>query len=226
MNFALDEKLLKHVGQVLASRHNLFWIVGGAGSGKTTICQLLSEQFDAEIYDMDAHIYGSYHKRFSKERHPTNHAWANAPNGLQWFLNMTWNQFYDFNRAALPEYLDLLAEDMQRNTIENTVLVDGGIFIPSLLAQVLPKGQIVCLVASEESIRNLWEENAERLEMKELVHRLPNPDNAWDRFIEFDRRINETLIVESADVNITVVTREATATEVDIRDKVSRALDL
>jgi shikimate kinase len=44
---------------------DLYWILGGAGSGKTSICQHLSTQFGLPVYDMDAHIYGTYHSRFS-----------------------------------------------------------------------------------------------------------------------------------------------------------------
>ena len=72
MRFPVNSDLLAHARDVLSGREKLFWIVGGAGSGKTTICSLLSKRYALPVYDMDAHIYGSYHTRFTPERHPVN----------------------------------------------------------------------------------------------------------------------------------------------------------
>lgn len=226
LEYSVNEDLLFQARSVLAKNENLYWIIGGAGSGKTTVSQILSEQHNIAVYDMDAHIYGAYHKRFSKSRHPANHVWAQAPNGLQWLLSMNWAQFEGFSRAALPEYLDLLAEDIQKESPKNTVIVDGGIWTPSLLAQVLPKEQIVCLAISDGSTQNIWEENAERREMKEMVARLPAPDVAWHQFTEFDRRISKTILAESIAAEIPVVYRDENVSQAQFSDKVSRLLGL
>ena len=112
MPFPINSDLIVQAREVLSSRERLFWIVGGAGSGKTTICSILSERYALPVYDMDAHIYGTYHSRFTPERHPVNTAWSTSENGLAWLLSMSWDEFNNFNQAALPEYLDLLAEDL------------------------------------------------------------------------------------------------------------------
>src|SRR5512139_217497 len=113
MYFTIDHQLLTQARASLSERKRLYWIVGGAGSGKTSVCQFLSTQFGLLVYDMDAHIYGDYHGRFTEERHPVNWAWSTAENGLAWLLDMSWEEFDGFNQAALPEYLDLLASDLQ-----------------------------------------------------------------------------------------------------------------
>ena len=67
MKFTVNKTLLAQARESLQQKKKLYWIVGGAGSGKTTICKVLSEQFNIPIYDMDTHIYGSYHSRFTEE---------------------------------------------------------------------------------------------------------------------------------------------------------------
>ena len=201
MRFPVNFDLLAHARDVLSGREKLFWIIGGAGSGKTTICSLLSEQYALPVYDMDVHIYGSYHTRFTPERHPVNSAWSTSENGLAWLLGMSWDEFNSFNQAALPEYLDLLAWDLTDSSPESPLLIDGGISNPALIAQVIPTRQIVCLSAPLDV--NVWE-SADRRSMKDAIYQLPNPEEAWLKFLDFDKQITRTIEIESQDNNISI----------------------
>jgi hypothetical protein len=173
MEFIINNDLLVQARESLFKRDRLYWVVGGAGSGKTTICQALSAKFDIPVYDMDAHIYGAYHGRFVQKRHPANKAWSTSQNGLAWLLNMAWDTFDNFNQAALPEYLDLLVEDLEALAHTGRLLIDGGICNPALIAQVIPPDQIVCLAAPERSSVEIWQQDEDRSAMKEAVYHLP-----------------------------------------------------
>ncbi len=207
MKFTINKELLTQARTSLSGRKDIYWIVGGAGSGKSTICKTLSEKLDMPIYDMDAHIYGDYHGRFSEEQHPVNKAWANAENGLGWLLEMTWDEYNHFNQAALPEYLNLMAEDFAKMDADNGMLIDGGIANPALISEVIPPRQIVCLSRPEHSSAEIWSENEERSLMKEYVFQLPNPEKAWRNFLEFDRLITETMLRESQENSIAICAR-------------------
>ncbi len=226
MRFTVDADLLAAARRVLANRDHLYWIVGGAGSGKTTVCQSLSACFDLPVYDMDAHIYGDYHARFTPERHPVNRAWANAENGLAWLLAMSWDEFDSFNRAALAEYLDLLAEDLAGQPSDAGVLIDGGICNPALLAEVLPPRQIVALAVPASSSIEVWEGSAERAAMKEMVAQLPIGENAWQNFLAFDEAITRTILTECSAVGIAVCARRASEPVADFAGRVARVLGL
>jgi hypothetical protein len=54
MPFSVNANLLAHSRAALWQWEGLFWIVGGAGSGKTTVCEILSARFGILVYDMDA----------------------------------------------------------------------------------------------------------------------------------------------------------------------------
>jgi hypothetical protein len=205
--FPVDENLLAHARAALWQREGLSWIVGGAGSGKTTVCAVLSARFRLPVYDMDARIYGSFHARFSAERHPVNTAWATSPNGLAWLLGMTWAEFDAFNRGALPEYLDLLREDVVAMAPGAGLLIDGGICNPSLLARVVPARRIVCLAGPGRTSEEIWTETDERAAMKDELGRLADPDEAWRTFLEFDGLITGTILRECEASDITICTR-------------------
>ena len=226
MQFDINNNLLAQSSDTLLSRKNLYWIVGGAGSGKTTISQTLSAKLGIPIYDMDDHIYGTYHSRFTQEKHPVNTAWSKSQDGLAWLLDMSWDDFYNFNQAAIPEYLNLLCEDIDAMSPNTRLLVDGGICNPTILAQAFPTSQIVCLATPGRSSAEIWSETDERKSMKEIIFQLPNPKETWRKFLEFDEKITHTILKECQESNITVFSRSATETIDELTERVANALGL
>ena len=223
MVFPIDLDLLYKARSVLSGREKLYWIVGGAGSSKTTVCRNLSERHGLPVYDMDAHIYGSYHSRFTPERHPVNSAWSTSGNGLAWLLAMSWDEFNTFNQAALPEYLDLLAEDLANTSPNSPLLIDGGICNPALIAQVLPIRQIVCLSAPSDI--DVWE-SAERQSMKDAILQLPNAEEAWNKFLDFDKKITQTIEKECLENSISICRMKSNTSSGDFAGEVSRLMEL
>ena len=205
--FTINYKLLLDSRPSLSKRENLYWIVGGAGSGKSTVSKALAAKFEILIYDMDAQIYGAYHGRFTQERHPVNKIWSTADNGLAFLLDMTWDDFNQFNQTALPEYLDLLAEDLNATDASASILIDGGISNPGLVAEIISPKNIICLMGPDRSSTEIWEGSDERLAMKEYIYQLPNPEEAWRKFLEFDENINQTILKESLENKISVCSR-------------------
>lgn len=226
MRFTVNHHLLTQAQEALSPRKRVYWVVGGAGSGKTTICQFLSARFAIPVYDMDAHIYGTYHSRFRQDRHPVNAAWSTAPDGLAWLLDMSWDEFDSFNRAALPEYLDLLAEDLTASEPNASVLIDGGICNPALVAQVISPRQIVGLAVPTRSSAEIWQEKGERRSMKDMIYQLPKPDEAWQNFLEFDQRITDTILQECHANNITVCSRGERETVAQFAKRVAHVLGI
>lgn len=226
MRFPIDHDLLEQAGAALSQRTGLYWIVGGATSGKTSVCRALSARLGVPVYDMDAHIYGSYHARFTPQRHPANWTWSTAPDGLAWLLGMTWDEFDAFNRAALPEYLDLLAEDLEATPPGARVLIDGGIANPAMVAQALPTCRMACLAAPEGSSARAWQEDDARKSMKQAVHQLPNAQQAWRRFLEFDAAITHGILQECHEHRIPVIQWAESAAAEEVAGRVAIALGM
>ena len=226
MPFILNNDLLIESRAALFKLDRLYWVVGGAGSGKTTICNVLSARFELPVYDMDAHIYGAYHGRFTQKRHPVNRAWSTARDGLAWLLDMSWDEFDSFNQAALPEYLDLLVEDLEATKPNASVLIDGGICNPALLMHVIPTHQIICLAISGRSSAKIWEETDGRKSMKEAIFQLAKPEEAWRKFLEFDGLITHTILKECQENDIAVCPRGETESVNEFAERVAHVLEI
>ena len=209
-----NQELLQRAGEILADFDQIYWVLGGAASGKSTVCQAISKQTGVPVYDMDAHIYGAYMGCYDETRHPASLAWFTAVSPLTYILSLSSTEFDNLNRAANVEYLDLFAEDMRQNPPQGPLLVDGGLTHPSVLAQVLGVDQIVCLAVETAVSHHTWNHAPERAEMKQSVLSLPDGAAAWEKFLAFDRQINDTMIAESRTAGITIVERTAT-TSVD-----------
>ncbi|HUN23533.1 MAG TPA: hypothetical protein PK299_10425 [Anaerolineales bacterium] len=222
MRFDVNKDLLAQASNTLSNRKNLYWIVGGAGSGKSTISQAISVKFGIPIYDMDERIYGTYHSRFTQEKHPVNTTWSKSHNGLAWLLDMPWDDFNHFNQATIPEYLDLLCEDIISISPATQLLVDGGICNPTILAKAIPSNQILCLATLGRSSAKIWDETAERKAMQEIIFQLPNSKEAWRKFLEFDGKITHTILKECQESNITIVSRNATETVDELSERVAK----
>lgn len=223
--FKINQSLLDHTRVVLNQRERLYWLIGGSGAGKTSVCGILSKEFGLPVYDMDAHIYGAYHSRFTA-RHPVNRTWAAAPNGLAWLLSMSWEEFDRFNRAALPEYLDLLSDDLDNPEYARGVLIDGGVCSPALLARAILPTQIVCLAAPELSSEQIWQADGERGEMKTFIDQLSQPEEMWRKFLAFDALITATILRESRASGIPICTRSEGEAAVAFARRVSQSLSI
>lgn len=226
MTFTSNTDLLQQAKEKLAYHKTLYWIVGGAGSGKTTICQALAAQYGLPVYDMDAHVYGEYHGRFSPTRHPVNTAWATARNGLGWLLDMTWAEFNNFNQAAFPEYADLLAQDLADSNPGQIVVIDGGISTPALAAQLIPAKQILCLANPSQTSTEIWEGSEERLAFKAFTNQLPNPEAAWQKFLDFDAKITQTILQECQTLDIPTIIRKPADPTADIVEQTAALLKI
>ncbi|MGE5261892.1 MAG: AAA family ATPase [Acidobacteriota bacterium] len=220
--FPIDEHLLNRARQVLCRRRQIFWILGGACSGKTTLSAHLSKKKGISVYDMDAHIFSEYMPRYSRRDHPASRAWFDQPNPLEWILSLSWEEFDALNAATNIEYLDLFAQDICQMDADRTLIVDGGIAHPALLARVLDPTQLVCLKRDASENQRSWEVDENRADMKQSVLALPDGETAWRKFLCFDQCLTETLLKECQETLIKIVAVDSTVPFSEIADLVLR----
>ena len=217
--FPLDPALIAKARPVLAERRNLRWLIGGACSGKSTLSRALSARKDVPVYDMDEAVFGRF--RFDPVRHPATTAWFTAGNPLGWMLSLPWPDFDALYRAANAEMLDLLADDLAGQP-DAPLLVDGGITHPSLLAQVIPAARIVCLEAPAGFAAREWETAANRAPMKAEILALPDGEAMWRRFLDYDRRMTETIGRESREWGIAVMRWEKGSNVAELSERMEQ----
>jgi hypothetical protein len=199
--FTTNESLIEQAALVLAKRENLRWIIGGACSGKSTVCRAISERTGLPVDDMDEAVFGRW--RFDPDRHPATTAWFTAENPLGWMLSLPWPEFDALYRAANAEYLDLLANELDGQP-DKPLLIDGGITHPAVLVRAVPAERILCVETSDDRRQREWETAPERDEMRQWIAALPDGAAMWRRFLEYDRLMTATIGRECRDGYIQV----------------------
>ena len=139
----MPRQLIDAARSALWSRTHLRWLIGGSGSGKSTVAQAIGARTGILVYDMDAAVFGGRF-RFDPLCHPATTAWFTAANPLHWMLSQPWPAFDALYAAANAETLDLLADDLAGRPDE-PLLIDGGITHPFILTQVIPAARLLCL---------------------------------------------------------------------------------
>ena len=205
--FEADRALVREAAQTLASARGLRWVIGGACSGKSSVCQTISRWTGVPVYDMDEHVYGHYMSRYSPSRHPASSAWFGRRDGLAWVLSLPWETFDDLNRATNAEFLDLVARDVAERYGDRPVLVDGGITHPSVLAAAVDPARIACLAVDDAESRRIWEEDEARSGMRRAVERLPGGRERWATFLTFNERMSATIEREAREQGVAVFVR-------------------
>lgn len=200
--FAVNQALLNKARAILSQHPQIYWIIGGSCTGKSTVARAICRTGNATLYDMDEQAFGHYMSRYRMERHPASKTWFSAENPLAWSLSLSWETFDALYKTANSEYLDLMADDLARSEREYPLLVDGGITHPSILAQAIPPENIVCIEMPETERVRIWETSQERAEMREWIHQLPDPDRMWRKFLLFDKNITHTIGLESRENHI------------------------
>ncbi len=221
--FAANEALIARARAVLWSRRNLLWLIGGSGTGKTTLSRAVAARTGIAVYDMDEAFFGRYH--VDPARHPATTAWFSADNPLGWMLSLPWPEFDALYRAANAETLDLLADDIC-DRADTPLLIDGGITHPSVLVQAIPVERIVCLQTTDLLRAREWESAEGRAEMKDSVLTLPDGEAMWRRFLEYDRLMTQTINQESRSLGIEVHSWDEKVRIEDLVDAVAESSDL
>ncbi len=215
--FPVNSSLLERARAVLCNRPRLYWVLGGACSGKSTLCAYLAKEKGIPIYDMDAHIFGDYAPRYTLQDHPASREWFDQPNPLEWALSLSWQEFDALNAATNVESLDLFAKDVGEMDPDQALVVDGGMAHPALVAQALNPSQLLCLARNPadarrgQGSRRAWETDPARADMKRSVLALPGGEEAWDKFLRFDQCLTETLLDECRQNGIRIVEFQSVA---------------
>ncbi|MCP4427882.1 MAG: hypothetical protein GY803_25645 [Chloroflexi bacterium] len=206
--FTVNDELIGKAREILLGRKQIYWIIGGSCSGKSTISRAISKTKSIPIYDMDEHVYGAYGAKITPERHPAMHAWFSASDSFAWIMSLSWEEFDALNRATNAEYLDLLTDDLSSGRVTQPLIVDGGFTHPSVLAQVVASHRIVCLETTGKESARLWETDESRAFMKEMVLNLPDPEAMWRKFLRFDKLMAQTMNRESGENRVKLLFRE------------------
>jgi len=205
--FPVDEALLASSADRLRAHSQLRFVLGGAGTGKSTVCAALAALHGLEILDMDTRLYGSWHGRFDPARHPANHAWSSAADPLAWQVALDPEAFLAFHEAATAEALDLLADELRGADPARPLLVDGGFGSVAVVALAVPPSLAVCLALPPDLAATVWTDDEDRRGFLDTVAGVARVDDPVTRFLALDATMSARMAADARAAGVRVIER-------------------
>jgi hypothetical protein len=206
--FPVDEALLASAADRLRAHPRLRFVLGGAGTGKSSVCLQLHESRHVAVIDMDARLYGSWHGRFDPVRHPANHAWSSAADPLAWQVAMEPEAFLAFHEAAAAEALDLLADELRGTDPAGLLVVDGGFGSVAVVARAVPASTVVCLALPPDLVATVWTGDEKRRGFLDVVAGIPGIDDPVGRFLALDAAMSARMVADAHAAGVAVIERQ------------------
>jgi hypothetical protein len=224
--FPIDVSLLARASEALGPRRRTWFVVGGAGTGKTTVCAEVSHRAGIPVLDMDARIYGSWHGSFDPLRHPASHAWSTAPDPLAWQLALDPDAFVAFHAAEAAEALDLLVDELGAIEPGAPLLVDGGFGRPLVLAEAVPPTRIACLSIPARLRQAVWTVAPERRGFLDVIASVSTVAGPVEAFLALGERLDEEILRDAGLTGITVLERDEDTTVAMLAARLTAALGI
>ena len=183
MGYKVDERMVAACRDALWDDERVWWVIGGACSGKSSVCRAIQRQTGVAVVDMDAEVYGGYGERLDPDRHPAMSTWFSVPDPFGWMLGMSLEAFEQVTRTIDVEMLSLFAEDMGRRAADARMLVDGGLWHASVVARVMPARRVVCMATTPERSAEIWNSDSERAEIRQSVQSRPDGESLWREWL-------------------------------------------
>jgi len=184
---------------------NVFWILGGACTGKSTLATALREYLGLHLIDMDERIYGTWVPLYSAESYPENHHWIHQVNPLEWALGLSDDAYSEHCKKVSGEYFQLLEIELGCRDNQEATIIDGGFNSLVPWIQEIQPGNVICLDIERELAITEWNSHPNRAGFKREIIALSEGEEKWKRFLELDALISSQLVQQANALEIPVI---------------------
>lgn len=226
---AMDEALLADVRARLADHPGLRFVLGGAGTGKSTVCAAIADRNPVRLIEVDARLYGSWHGVFDARRHPACHAWSSAADPLAWLVALDPDAFLAWHAASTVEALDLLAVELgavESDGRDAAILVDGGFGSSAVLARAIPPRHIAVLSLAPAPGGDVWTSSPDRRAFLDVVAGVRGIADPVARFLALDRALSDRIVADAASAGMRIFQRLADTSVAALADAVAAHLGI
>jgi hypothetical protein len=125
-----------------------YWMGGAPCAGKTTISQIIGQEFGWRVYSLDRHVE-AYLQRATPEQHPTLTEYNSM--GLKRFLSLPADEQLARIWRMSAEWFAFLLEDVQSLPADRPILVEGSNIRPQDVAATgVAADQVIWLAPRED----------------------------------------------------------------------------
>jgi len=176
---------------------NVFWLGGSPCAGKSSISQILENDFDINVYRVDA-AFEKHRNQFSQSLHPALCNWENSTWKQRWM--QTVDKLVRDVVEIYQEHFSLILEDVRSFPKDKALLVEGTALMPLEVSRVLPKrSNAIWLVPTADFQR---EKYSQREWIYEILNQCDDQEKAFHNWMERDAAFAAFVIDEAKRLNL------------------------
>jgi len=167
----------------MSNVENVYWIGGSPCSGKSSISQILGEQFGIPIYHIDDRL-PRHLQELNSEQYPALSSWLAASCNERWLKPV--DLMVDEAMACYGEQWSLLADEIAAFAERDCLLVEGTALLPQLITQRINRpNQAIWIVPAAAFQREYY---AKRAWVKDILQECSDPAAAFNNWMLRDSK--------------------------------------
>ncbi len=202
-------------------RH-VYWVGGGSGAGKSTIARRLAARHGFRVYATDD-VMADHARRSTPADSPFLSEFVAMDMDERWVSRSPQRMLETFHWFR-GEGFGLIVDDLLRLPAQPAVIVEGFRLLPRLVRPLLVvPGRAVWLIPAPAFRRAAFES---RGSLWEIARKTSDPGRALRNLLDRDRMFTERLCGEARRLGLGVIEVDATVSEDELAERVTRALGL
>jgi hypothetical protein len=167
------------------------WVGGSPCSGKTSIANLLADQYGLVVYHVDE-MFDEHQRRITREKQPNLYKWTHTPWNDLWMQSK--ERLLEEVIGCYDEQFEIIVRDLRERPSKGRILVEGSGLLPNRVAGILNKReQGIWIVPTERFQLVRYRARGEWVEG--ILGECDDPEGAYrnwmDRDVAFGRWVRE-----------------------------------
>jgi len=176
---------------------NVFWLGGSPCAGKSSIRQILENNFKINVYSVDT-AFENHRKKFDESLHPNLCKWENSTWNERWMQPM--ETLTQDVIKCYREHFSLIIKDVLAFPTDKPLLVEGTALTPREVSQILPsRNNAIWLIPTADFQRKNY---SQREWIYEILKQCDNQETAFHNWMERDIAFAEFVKNEAEELNL------------------------
>ncbi|QOR34850.1 hypothetical protein IMX26_15520 [Clostridium sp. 'deep sea'] len=198
----IKENIIKHY------LSNVYFIVGTAYAGKSTMCKMLSEKY--KLHHCEENYNSNVIFKIINIKDQPNLSYFNTKTSWQQYLNRTPDEYERWVRGNSEELVGFEIAELIRVSQKQKVIVDTNLPI-EILNEIADYHQVAVMLSHPKiSAQRFFDrEDPEKLFLLDQINKCDNPSKTYDNFAKCIEQINRTDYMKFKESSFFTIERKA-----------------
>jgi 2-phosphoglycerate kinase len=180
---------------------HILWMGGSPCAGKTSIADLLADQYRLVVYHADE-MFDEHQRRVTRTQQPYLYKWTHTPWNDLWMQSK--EKLLEEAVECYSEQFEMIVRDLNKRSSKERILVEGNSLLPDRVAELLSKKEGgIWVVPTESFQRERYRARGQWVE--EILAECDDPEGAYRNWMERDAAFGQWINERARELNLEVI---------------------